>query len=88
MDPAAFGSKPFSLAHDVRTEEEVDELFALLESRGVEIVRRPEKTFFGAYGGYVADVEGNLWDIACNPYIELDERGDVVTHKDIEHLEQ
>ncbi len=81
-------SKAFSLAHDVRTEEEVDELFALLESRGVEIVKRPEKTFFGAYGGYVADVEGNLWDIACNPYIELDERGDVVLHKDIKHLEQ
>lgn len=84
----AVGSKPFSLAHDVRTEEEVDELFALLESRGVEIVKRPEKTFFGAYGGYVADVEGNLWDIACNPYVELDERGDVVAHRNIEHLEQ
>ena len=85
---AAVGSKPFSLAHDVRTEEEVDELFALLESRGVEIVKRPEKTFFGTYGGYVADVEGNLWDIACNPYVELDERGDVVAHRDIKHLEQ
>lgn len=64
----------------METEEEVDGLFALLESsKGVEIVKRPEKTFFGAYGGYVADVEGNLWDIACNPYVELDERGDVVT---------
>lgn len=81
-------SKAFSLAHDVRTEEEVDELFALLESREVEIVKRPETTFFGAYGGYVADIEGNLWDIAYNPYIELDERGAVVAHKDIKELEQ
>ncbi|CAA9476068.1 MAG: hypothetical protein AVDCRST_MAG12-1170 [uncultured Rubrobacteraceae bacterium] len=88
VEAAAVGSKPFSLAHNVRTEKEVDELFASLESRGVEIVKRPEKTFFGAYGGYVADVEGNLWDIACNPYIELDERGDVVLHRDIKHLEQ
>jgi catechol 2,3-dioxygenase-like lactoylglutathione lyase family enzyme len=84
----AAGSSGFSLAHNVRTEDEVDELFALLESKGVEIVKRPEKTFFGAYGGYVADVEGNLWDIACNPYVELDEQGAVVTHKDIKHLEQ
>ncbi len=84
----AAGSSGFSLAHNVRTEDEVDELFALLESEGVEIVKRPEKTFFGAYGGYVADVEGNLWDIACNPYVELDEQGAVVTHKDIKHLEQ
>ncbi len=88
VEPAALGSKPFSLAHDVRSEEEVDELFALLESRGVEIVKRPERTFFGAYGGYVADVEGNLWDIAYNPYVDLDERGDVVAHGDIKHLEQ
>ena len=87
MEPAP-GSKPFSLAHDVRSEEEVDELFALLENRGVEIVKRPEKTFFGAYGGYVADVEGNLWDIAYNPYVEHDERVDAVAHGDIEHLEQ
>ena len=83
----AVGSKQFSLAYIVETEEEVDELFALLESKGVEIVKRPEKTFFGAYGGYVADVEGNLWDIACNPYVQLDEQGDVVTHGDIKHLE-
>ena len=88
VEPAAVGSKPFSLAHNVGSEKEVDELFALLESKGVEIVKHPEKTFFGAYGGYVADVEGNLWDISCNPYIRLDVRGAVVTHKDIKHLEQ
>ena len=33
VEPAP-GSKPFSLAHDVRSKEEVDELFALLEGRG------------------------------------------------------
>ena len=66
VEPVAVGSKQFSLAHNVRTEEEVDELFALLESRGVEIVKRLEKTFFGAYGGYAADVEGNLWGTSSN----------------------
>lgn len=87
MEQDGGGSRTFSLAYIVETEEEVDELFALLESRGVNIVKRPQKTFFGAYGGYVADIEGNLWDIGSNPYIELDERGNV-THKDIKHLEQ
>lgn len=82
------GSKSFSLAYIVKTEEEVDDLFALLESRGVKIVKRPQKTFFGAYSGYVADVEDNLWDIGCNPYIETDEQGNVITHKDIKHLER
>lgn len=87
-EPAAVGSKPFSLAYNVETEDEVDELFALLEGKGVKIVKRPHKWFFGAYVGYVADVEGNVWEIGYNPYIELDEQGHVVTHKDIKHLEQ
>lgn len=72
----------------VETEREVNELFTLLESRGVDIVKRPEMTFFGAYVGYVSDNEGNVWGIGCNPYIELDEQGNVVTHKDIKHLER
>lgn len=82
------GSKSFAFAYLVKTEKAVDELFALLESRGVKIVKRPQKTFFGAYSGYVADLEGNLWDIGSNPLIELDEQGNVITHKDIKHLEQ
>ena len=53
----------------------------------MDIVKRPEKTSFGAYGGYVAGVGGNLWDIGHNPYVELDGRGDVVTPGDIEHPE-
>jgi catechol 2,3-dioxygenase-like lactoylglutathione lyase family enzyme len=51
------------LGYIVNSEKEVDELFAQLESKGVTIVKRPVKTFFGAYTGYVQDVEGNLWDI-------------------------
>src|SRR3954470_13562180 len=36
------GPRTFSLAYIVETEEEVDGLFALLESRGVNIVKRPQ----------------------------------------------
>ncbi|BDI33181.1 hypothetical protein CCAX7_52320 [Capsulimonas corticalis] len=39
------GAKPFTLAYNVQTETEVNALFALLESRGVGIVKRPEATF-------------------------------------------
>ena len=81
-------SKGLTLAYLVETEREVDELFAALEKKGVKIVKRPEKSFFGSYGGHFADVEGNLWEIAANPYIELDADGDVTGHKDIKHLEQ
>lgn len=81
------GAMACSFAYLVPTEAEVDVLFELLERRGVTIVKRPQKTFFGTYTGHVADIEGNLWDIGYNPYIELDAHGNVMTHKDIQHLE-
>ncbi len=76
------------LGYLLKTAEEVDELFALLESKGVTIVKKPVKTFFGAYTGYVQDVEGNLWDVGYNPLIPMDEDHNVITHEDIKHLEQ
>ena len=79
-------TKPFTLAYNVATKTEVDALAASLESRGVRIVKRPEATFFGGYNAYVADVEDNLWEIASNPYVELDGQGNVVNHKDISDL--
>lgn len=80
------GPNSLTLSYIVEAEAEVDALFARLENAGVRIAKRPEKTFFGGYSGYVADIEGNLWGIACNPYIEMDPQGNVITHKDIEHL--
>ncbi|WP_394823153.1 VOC family protein [Pendulispora albinea] len=82
------GFRGFTLAYLAHDPAEVDGIFAQLESKGVRIVTRPSKTFFGAYRGYVADIEGNLLEIGYNPLIELDAQGHVVTHRDIRHLEQ
>lgn len=72
------GFKGFSLAHNTRSHEEVDELFTMFESKGVEIVKPPEEVFWGGYSGYIANPDGNLWEIAHNPFLALDEKGDVV----------
>jgi catechol 2,3-dioxygenase-like lactoylglutathione lyase family enzyme len=71
------GFKKFSLAHNVRSEKEVDELITELESKGVTIVKRPQKVFWGGYSSYISDPDGNLWEIAFNPFMELDEKGSV-----------
>ncbi|WP_158617945.1 VOC family protein [Chitinophaga lutea] len=81
-------TRHYALAQILPTEQEVDALYAELEQKGVTIVKRPVKTFFGAYTGYVQDVEGNLWDIGTNPLIPLDKNGNVIRHEDISHLEQ
>jgi len=72
------GFKGFTLAHNVRSEKEVDDLISTLKSKGVKVVKEPEKAFWGGYSSYIQDPEGNLWEIAYNPHLKLDAAGSVI----------
>jgi catechol 2,3-dioxygenase-like lactoylglutathione lyase family enzyme len=61
-----------SLAHNVRTTEEVDALMAQAERAGARIVKPAAATFWGGYAGYFADPDGHLWEIAFNPTLPID----------------
>jgi predicted lactoylglutathione lyase len=69
----------FSINYD--SKKQVDEVFSMLQHRGVQVVKQPEKAFWGGYSGYVIDVEGNHWEIAYNPYLVMDKDHNVVTHR-------
>lgn len=69
VDEKGSGFKKFSLAYNVRSEKEVDELVASLEMKGVAVLKQPQKVFWGGYCSYVADPDNNLWEIAYNPYL-------------------
>ena len=75
------GFKKFTLAINYKSEKEVDEVFKTLQGRGVKIIKAPQKASWGGYGGYVADIESNLWEIAFNPFLEMDDKGNVLTHR-------
>ena len=81
VSPNGNGFKGFTLAHNVRSKTEVDNLFLDLEQKGVEIVKQPEEVFWGGYSGYIADIDGNLWEIAFNPFLPLDENGNPLNEK-------
>jgi uncharacterized protein len=57
----------FALAHNVESEQAVDELMHQAERAGAKIVQPPAKVFWGGYRGYFADPDGHLWEIAHNP---------------------
>lgn len=78
VNPEGSGFKGFTLAYNTRTKEEVDALIETLENKGVKIVKCPEEVFWGGYSGYVADMDNNLWEIAFNPFLPLDEKGNAV----------
>ena len=77
VDPIGNGFKGFTLAHNARTEKEVDQIIEELRSKGVEIVKEPSKVSWGGYSSYVSDPDGNLWEFAFNPYLKLDKKGNV-----------
>jgi uncharacterized protein len=72
---AGTGFKGFTLAYNTRSEKEVDSLFDSLEKNGVKIIKHPQKASWGGYSGYVADLDDNLWEIAYNPFLKLDQAG-------------
>ena len=71
----ANGFKGFTLAYCTRTKDEVDQFISELSAKGVLIVKAPEEAFWGGYSSYVADPDGNLWEIAYNPFLNMDEAG-------------
>lgn len=69
VEEAGSGFKGFTLAHNVGSEKEVDELIEDLRNKGVTIVKEPQKVFWGGYSSYISDPDGNLWEIAFNPFL-------------------
>jgi hypothetical protein len=61
------GFPRFTLAHNVRSEEEVDRLLRHVAETGGRIVRPGGRAFWGGYTGYFADPDGFLWEVAWNP---------------------
>ncbi len=66
-----------TLAHNVKSEGEVDEIIRDLEAKGVEIIKQPQKVFWGGYSSYFADPDGFRWEVAYNPYSGFDESGNL-----------
>ena len=67
----------FVLAHNVRSEAEVDDIVAAAERAGGKVTRAPGKTFYGGYAGYFTDPDGHAWEIAYNPGFALAEDGSI-----------
>ena len=61
-----------TLAHNVRSKGEVDELLAVAVAAGATLVKAAQDTFWGGYSGYFADPEGYLWEIAWNPHFWIE----------------
>jgi uncharacterized protein len=67
-----------TLAHNVRSRDEVHEIIERARANGAEITREPAETFYGGYAGVFRDLDGHPWEIAHNPGFGLDDHGTIV----------
>lgn len=72
---SGFGGVAFG--YNTRSEREVDEIISDLKSKGVTILKPPQKAFWGGYHAYFADPDGNPWEVAFNPFFSFDHSGNL-----------
>jgi predicted lactoylglutathione lyase len=72
---AALGTGAVTLAQNFTTDAEVDAAYALAIKAGALALKAPEKVFWGGYSGYYADPDGHVWEVAQNPFWNLNADG-------------
>ena len=66
-----------TLALNVGSPEEVDQVTEQAREAGATIGREPEETFWGGYSSVFIDPDGHPWEIAHNPHWTLTPDGGV-----------
>ena len=73
--PTSFSG--LTISHNTRSEAEVDEILEKVAKLGATIVKPAQKVYWGGYSGYFKDLDGHLFEVAYNPFWELDENHNV-----------
>lgn len=71
FQPAEFPG--LTLSYNAKSEQEVDEVLKTVGKLGATIIKNAQKVFWGGYSGYFKDLDGHLFEVAFNPFWELDE---------------
>ena len=71
----AVGFSGVTIAHNCRSEADVDRVLADAVASGATLKKAAQKVFWGGYSGYFADPDGHLWEVAYNPHFAFDDAG-------------
>lgn len=67
------GFSGVTLALNVKSKNEVDEVIKLARKSGAIISKEPQDVFWGGYHAYFADPDGYYWEVAWCPNFKFDE---------------
>jgi uncharacterized protein len=68
-----------TLAHNVRSKEEVGRILKQAEQAGAKIKKPAQETNWGGYSGYFSDPDGYLWEIAWGAFDFRDDGSLIIT---------
>ncbi len=63
------GFSGVSLAHNVESEQAVDQTLAVAVAAGAVLSKPAGKMHWGGYSGYFRDPDDYLWEVAYNPFM-------------------
>jgi uncharacterized protein len=86
IPPEGSGFRAVTIGYNVRTEQEVRDIYDRLKSLGANVLQEPTAPPFGGLFFYFKDIEGNILEVAYNTFIPFDEQNNAVGHKPIDNL--
>ncbi len=74
VSPEGSGFSGITLSYNAKSETEVDEVLEKVRSLGASVIKPAQKVYWGGYSGYFRDLDGHLFEVAHNPFWDLDEQ--------------
>ncbi|MBS1694586.1 MAG: VOC family protein [Actinobacteria bacterium] len=64
-----------TIAVNQRSEADVDAVLAQAQAAGATVLKPAQRTEWGGYSGYFADLDGHVWEVAHNPFWTINDDG-------------
>ena len=74
VSPEGSGFSGITLSYNAKSEKEVDEVLEKVRRLGASVIKPAQKVYWGGYSGYFKDLDGHLFEVAHNPFWDLDEQ--------------
>lgn len=67
-----------TISYNAKSEDEVNQVLIKAQLLGAKLVKSAQKVYWGGYSGYFKDLDGYLFEVAYNPFWELDENDNLL----------
>jgi predicted lactoylglutathione lyase len=74
VSPEGSGFSGITLSYNAKSEKEVDDVLEKVSRLGASVIKPAQKVYWGGYSGYFKDLDGHLFEVAHNPFWDLDEQ--------------